>query len=137
VCPTTLTVIDKVAGWLPGPLQNNTQFVFVSVDPYRDTLDKLKEYVSYFNPSLLGVTGSKANIDQLAEQVGAIYDFEDAKTHELIRDTTTLRPDGDYLVGHFAGLIIIDPQARMIAHILPPHDPDKIIDVLSRLSSAD
>ncbi|MGD8567302.1 MAG: SCO family protein [Gammaproteobacteria bacterium] len=133
VCPTTLAVIDRVAGRLPDSLQNTTQFVFVSVDPYRDTLDKLKEYVSYFNPSLLGVTGSKANIDQLAQQVGAIYDFEDANTHELIRDTATLGPDRNYLVGHFAGLIIIDPEARLIAHILPPHDPDKIIDVLSRL----
>lgn len=137
VCPTTLTVIDNVAGRLSGPVQKNTQFVFVSVDPFRDTRDKLKEYVSYFNPTLLGVTGSKANIDQLAKQVGAIYDYEDAKTHELIRDTTTLGPDRDYLVGHFAGLIIIDPKARMAAHILPPHDPDKIIDVLSRLRNVD
>ncbi|MGD8641811.1 MAG: SCO family protein, partial [Gammaproteobacteria bacterium] len=137
VCPATMAVMDAVAGQLPEPLQKSTQFVFVSVDPYRDTLEKLKEYVSYFNPSLIGVTGSKSAIDQLAQQTGAIYEFEDAKTHELIRDTATLGPERDYLVGHFAGLMIIDPDGRLVSHILPPHDPDRVIEVLSRFQGID
>jgi protein SCO1/2 len=133
VCPTTLALMDGVAGRLPPDLQEKTQFVFVSVDPYRDKQGELKEFVRFFNPAFVGVTGTAAAIDQLAFQVGGIYDYEDPESHDLIRDTSTLGPDRDYLVSHFAGLMLIDPHARLVAHVLPPHDVDKVVEVISRL----
>jgi protein SCO1/2 len=132
VCPATLALMNMVTARLPAALKN-TQFVFVSVDPYRDTQAVLKAFIDHFNPSFIGVTGSKTAIDQLAEETGGIYDYEDAETQELIRDPSTLDPDKAYVVSHFAGLMVIDPQARLLAHILPPHNPDRVIEVLSRL----
>src|SRR5438046_10029303 len=75
VCPTTLAVLARVRD----NLAKNTagaedlQFVFVSVDPNRDTASKRGQYVEYVDANFLGVTGGKAPIAKLASQrAGAV-----------------------------------------------------------------
>ncbi len=107
ICPTTMGNMDRLSraeGMPP------TQFVFHTVDPRRDTPEKLAEYVSYFNEDFIAVTGDKDEIDKFAEPLGVIYDFEG--------DTAS----DDYIVTHFAAVYIIDPKARLRAYVLPPHD---------------
>src|SRR5437867_2566133 len=73
VCPTTLAVLarvrDNIAKNTVGA--EDLQFVFVSVDPNRDTASKLGQYVEYFDTTFLGVTGDNAQIGNLASQLGA------------------------------------------------------------------
>ena len=114
VCPTSLTVMDKVSKQ-PG-LPENIQYVFVSVDPKRDTPDKLKDFVEYFNAKFIGATGDKSEIDKFQEPLGVIYDFEG--------DTSS----DDYIVTHFAAIYIIDPQGRERAYVLPPHKDTQVGD---------
>src|SRR5207247_5233549 len=75
VCPTTLAVLarvrDNIAKNTVGA--EDLQFVFVSVDPNRDTASKLGQYVEYFDATFLGVTGDTAQIGNLARQVGDAY----------------------------------------------------------------
>ena len=75
VCPTTLAELararDDIARNAAGA--KDVQFVFVSVDPNRDTAGKLGQYVGYFEPTFLGVTGDDAQIGNLAGQLGAAY----------------------------------------------------------------
>jgi protein SCO1/2 len=118
VCPTTLSNMNRVAKELKNTGLN---YVFVTLDPKRDTPEKLKEYVHYFNPDFIGVSGDKSNIDRLAEAVGVIYDFEG--------DTSSER----YNVNHYAAILVVDPKGRLRAHILPPHPTSKMVSVITKI----
>jgi len=114
VCPNSLSIMDKISK--QDGLPKNMQYVFVSVDPKRDTPAKLKEFVEYFNADFIGATGPKAELDKFQEPLGVIYDYEG--------DTTS----GDYVVNHFAAIYIIDPQGRERAYILPPHSEAQVAE---------
>ncbi len=110
ICPTTLGILKGVAMKLDAePLPGSTRFLFVSVDPQRDTLPHLKDYIGYFHKDFIAATGGRAAIDTLARQLGAMYMFEG--------DT-----DGDeYIVNHSASVALVNPQGQWVARINPPH----------------
>ena len=116
VCPTTLAVLararDSMAKSMAGA--ENIQFVFVSVDPNRDTDSKLRQYVDYFDTSFIGVTGEDAQIANLAGQLGAAYEVAIAPGVE------------NYPVYHTTGVYLVDPRARFYAVFTPPHDAEAI-----------
>jgi len=118
ICPTTLSTMKQVKKRL---VQQDFRYIFVSLDPKRDTSDTLKEYMDFFNPEFIGLTGDKKEIDKLSETLGVIYDFEG--------DTSS----DEYLVNHYAAILVIDPQARLRAHILPPHSVDKVATAITKL----
>ncbi len=116
VCPTTLAILARARNIIA----KNTvgadaiQFIFVSVDPNRDTAGKLKQYVDYFDVTFLGVTGDNAQIANLAGQLGAAYQV-----------ATT--PDVEnYPVYHTTAVFLLDPQARYHAIFTPPLDAEAI-----------
>ncbi len=123
ICPTTLSTLKGSARQLQQSEGNyqGVQFVFISVDPKRDSLEQLKEYVGYFHPDFLAATGDKAQIDALARQVGAIYMFDGDTASE------------DYIVNHSASIVLIDPQARWVARFNPPHRAAAIADDFRRI----
>lgn len=123
ICPTTLTSLRLLARQLQQTpdYYKNTQIVFISVDPGRDSLPHLKKYVSYFHPDFLAATGKKTQIDTLARQLGAVYMFDG--------DTNT----DDYIVNHSASIALIDPQGRWVARFNPPHKASKMADDFRRL----
>ena len=116
VCPTTLAVLararENIARTAAGA--DDVQFVFVSVDPNRDTAGKLRQYVEYFDASFLGVTGNDAQIGNLAGQLGAAYQVAISPGVE------------NYPVTHTAAVFLLDPQARFHAVFTPPHDAQAI-----------
>lgn len=117
ICPTTLRTLKQAEKRLPQAIN----YVFITLDPSRDTAEKIKEYLAFFNPDFIGLSGAKNEIDRLSETLGVIYDYEgDVES-------------GDYLVNHYAAILVIDPQARLRAHILPPHPVDKVVDTTTRL----
>ena len=70
LCPLTLTQfakLDEELGIEPTP---PIQYIFVSVDPDRDTPDRLGAYVEFFLPELIGVTGNSADLEKFCESVG-------------------------------------------------------------------
>ena len=129
VCPTTLAVLararDNIAGNTAGA--ENIQFVFVSVDPNRDTASKLRQYVDYFDTSFVGVTGDNAQIASLAGQLGAPY-------------RVAITPGVEnYPVYHSTAVFLVDPRARYRAVFTPPLDAEVIgkrFKVLRELAGA-
>jgi len=125
ICPTTLTILGQVDKLLQDA-KVRPRFIFVSVDPLRDTTAKLAEYVPYFNPEFRGVTGSKEQIQILTQPLGIYYKrSQDSETNE------------NYLINHSSSILLIEPQVRLRALISPPHDAatiatdyQKIIDFL-------
>ncbi|RMG58242.1 MAG: SCO family protein [Gammaproteobacteria bacterium] len=117
VCPTTLAMLRQAmqAYRELGGNPDDWQVVFVSVDPQRDTLERLREYVRYFDPAFLGVTGDPEQLQRLALGVGVVYG----------RVENPKDPD-NYLVDHSASIIAIDPQGREAAVFSPPHVPQAL-----------
>jgi protein SCO1/2 len=116
VCPTTLAELararDQIARSAAGG--GDIQFVFVSVDPNRDTVGKLGQYVRYFDASFVGVTGDNAQIANLAGQLGAFYEVAVTPGAE------------NYSVSHSAAVFLLDPRARQHAVFAPPLDAQAI-----------
>ena len=116
ICPTTLAVLSRVRN----NIARNTvgaediQFVFISVDPNRDTAGKLRQYVEYFDTTFLGVTGDNAQIGNLAGQLSAAYQVAIPPGAE------------DYPVYHTAAVFLLDPRGRYHAVFTPPHDAEAI-----------
>jgi len=122
VCPATLYVLKEVHDLLideSGGSTNNepaddTQMVFVSVDPARDTPEKLAKYISYFSKDFIAVTADKTEIDDLAKQFGAGYILEEKDA------------EGDYNVAHTSAIFLVDPYGRLVASFSQPHQAKTI-----------
>ncbi|MFO7593084.1 MAG: SCO family protein [Pseudomonadota bacterium] len=124
ICPTTLATLGRMAKDLQQKsprYYSDTQFVFVSVDPKRDTTAHLAEYVDYFHPDFLAATGEKDQIDRLARRLGTVYMFEG--------DTGS----DDYLVNHSAGIVVIDPRGHWAARFNAPHKAAEMAENFRRL----
>jgi protein SCO1/2 len=133
ICPTVMQDMANVyKEYVKRQDAKDLQMVFVSVDPNRDSLKLLQDYVSYFNTDFLGVTGERRQIDALTHRVGAMYDFEDGITGELLSAEQVVGKQG-YKVNHYAALILVDPKGQMVAHIYPPHDLQRVVDALTTI----
>ncbi len=113
VCPTTLGVLAQTSKLIQA--QDSTlsqpQVVFVSVDPIRDDKPgRLAEYMAYFNPSFLGVTGPEKQLRYFTQPLGI---------HYLAHPPDA--GDDNYLVDHSAAILLFDPQGRLRALTSPPH----------------
>lgn len=117
VCPIALVDLNKIYNELErGFNLGNTKVAFVSVDKKRDSLEHLAEYVTYFNPNFMGITGEEEQVKDFAGQFGAVYKtvYQEGKSKD------------DYLVDHTASIMLVDHLGRLIAVFPPPHNTDFI-----------
>ena len=123
VCPTNLMLIAQALNALNKEELARVQGVFISVDPERDTLEKLAAYTKYFHPSIIGVTGKPDHIARIAKQYGAVYRKVEGESK------------GGYLIDHSANTYVIAPDGSL-STILPHATPAKeILKVIRRLLS--
>ena len=110
VCPSTLAVLTEFREVLTREFADakDVNIILVTVDPERDTPAILKQYVQHFDTHFLGLSGTDANIRNLANQLGASYEITKRDASE------------GYTVSHSASLYLIDPQARHYATYVAP-----------------
>jgi protein SCO1/2 len=113
VCPTTLSLLKRVMTRL-GPGGDNLQVVFLSVDPERDTPQKLKAYAQYFNPRFRGVTGLNAELDKLGASLGFVYVKVPGATPE------------SYNIDHSSALMLVNPQGQLAGFFMPPFSEEDL-----------
>ncbi len=121
VCPTTLSTLNKALSRM-GDKADDVEVVMVTVDPQRDTVALLAEYMAYFNESFIGLTGSVEDIATVATTYGVYFAANEG--------------DGEsgYTVDHTAHLMVID-RAGHLRLVLPPHlGPEEIAADLEYLS---
>ncbi len=109
ICPTTMMDMNQVQKGLSGKYQKDTQFVFISVDPERDTVEKLAKYVPAFNPEFVGLTMDLQQTRDLTKNLGVAF----MKTPGHSNDPN------NYMVDHTARWFIIDPFGRRFGLINP------------------
>jgi protein SCO1/2 len=101
VCPTALFEVSEIMRKL-GPDADRTRALFVTVDPERDTPEKLKDYLSSFDPHVIGVTGDAAAIAAVA------------KAYRVYSKKVPL-DGGGYTMDHTAIVYLMDKQGRFVA----------------------
>jgi protein SCO1/2 len=101
ICPTTLANLSRVMKNL-GDDAKDVQVVYITVDPERDTVARLQEYMAIFNPGFIGLTGSAEELSAIRREYGILIERE-------------LHKDGNYEVHHSSYLYLIDRQGLLRA----------------------
>lgn len=112
LCPNTLHELNRLqalAADESAQLARQTQVIFVSVDPERDSTEKLASYVAHFHRDFIGATAGRGSIDRLLRQFGGAYQIEAGAI------------PGHYEVAHSSAIFLVDPYARLIAAFSQPH----------------
>lgn len=118
ICPTSLAYTSQALDLLSKDELARTQVLFISVDPERDTLKKLKQYATFFHPKVLGITGTPQEVAAVAKLYGASYNRQNTGSA------------GGYVVDHSAATYVVDPSGKMVAtlqHGTPPAEIAKAI----------
>jgi protein SCO1/2 len=116
-CPLTLVTLHQVQQRLAQEgVDNDNAYLLVSVDPDRDTPERLGAYTTYFNPKFVGATGTPEELAQLAQQCLVVY-----------RRSPGQGSEANYLIDHSSNVVLIDPQARLHAIFRPPHTPEALV----------
>ena len=113
VCPTTMSFLDQFMSDLEGTEAEDTQVVMVSVDPARDTVEKLAEYVPFFNADFVGVTGEFLDIHRFATALNTPFRKVPGQ-------------DENYLVDHSANVVLINPRGDYHGFFKTPLDQAKM-----------
>ena len=125
ICPTNLSLFSQVLNELSEEELAQVQPIFVSVDPRRDSMERLKEYTEYFHPRLLGVTGSESEVAQAASLYGVAYRLVNPDTEE------------NYAVDHSADTYLIDAQGRLVDTLPHGSSPETLLKKLRALLSGE
>lgn len=120
ICPMTLSKISRAYALL-GPLKSKVLTLFVSVDPARDTPQRMKEYLKYFKLRSKGLSGSKEQIDAVVNAYKASY--------EKVETTSAM----GYLFNHSDYIYVLDQQG-MVRFLARAEDKsEKIAEVIQTL----
>ncbi len=121
VCPLTLVHLHTVLQKL-GKDADDVRVLFVTVDPIRDTVPVLHQYVSAFDPRIVGLTGTQDALAKLAKRYRAFFQRETPKTST-----------GDYEVTHSSAIYIFDREGRARLLATPGATNDEIFHDLKIL----
>jgi protein SCO1/2 len=102
-CPATLTDFQRVKEQL-GDDAEDVAFVMVTVDPARDTPERLKEYLEFFDPAFIGLTGSEEEITEVKRDFGIVASAGEA----------TPEQGGFYFVDHSTQTYLLDQENNLV-----------------------
>ena len=127
VCPTALAELAQAQKrWETLPDTTRPRVLFVSVDPERDTLDRLGEYAHGFHKDTLAATADIPTLENFTRSLSLVF----AKVP--LGDGA---PADQYTIDHSASVVVLDPQGRMAGVIQPPLKPKAIAEDLIALTA--
>ncbi|WP_240725271.1 SCO family protein [Mangrovimicrobium sediminis] len=113
VCPTTMAFLNTLMQSLEGTEGEDTRVVMVTVDPARDTVEQLAQYVPFFNEDFIGVTGEFPDIYRFATALNAPFRKVPGQGE-------------DYQVEHSANVVLINPKGDYHGFFRAPLDLGKM-----------
>lgn len=125
VCPTTMQTMKQVKQKVADAgLWSKFQLIMVSVDPERDTTERLKQYIPYFDPEFIGVSAGVEQTAAFAKNLGILFFKSDATEN------------GNYDVEHGAALILVNPNGQYSGVFSGPHKADEISHDLIKIAKS-
>jgi protein SCO1/2 len=125
ICPTSLTNLAAVYQKLDVEQRKRVQILFLTVDQRRDTPAALKGYVPWFDPGIIGLTGSKDAIDRTVQEYGGSYEIVPSSSKD----------PADYSVNHSAYIYLINPagQLELLYDNEKLADTDRMVDDIRKV----
>ncbi|HCW89122.1 MAG TPA: cytochrome c oxidase assembly protein [Marinobacter sp.] len=122
VCPATLAKLNKAIRAMPEPLRTDVTALFVSVDPQRDTPEKIAAYVNFFGERTVGLTGDEPALRKLAKRYRTTFGYD--------------KPDerGNYAVSHSSAVYVFDRQGKARLLFQSDLSADQIAEDLTQLA---
>ena len=102
VCPISLATISHAFSFLNDDELKLSKSLFISLDPERDSLEKLKKYTGYFHPNIIGVTGTMEELIRVAGIYGVKFEKKETPDSAL-----------GYLIYHSAKIFVIGTQGEL------------------------
>ncbi len=124
VCPTSLSLMAQAIGGLEPAERERVQGIFISVDPARDTAERLKEYAPFFHPAIVGLSGTTEQIANVARQYGASYMLQKPNA------------EGQYTVDHSSITYVLAPDGKLMASLAHGSTAQQIIAAVRPLLAA-
>jgi protein SCO1/2 len=121
ICPTTLADANQVLKEL-GDDAERVRFLFVTVDPERDTPDVLARYVAAFNPAIVGLTGTPDDLASIRQAYGVLAEEEEPHGSH-----------GDHLVTHTSRVFLVDREGRLRLSYVYGTPPDDMVQDIRHL----
>lgn len=120
ICPTTLAALNKVYPQLTtlSP-ELPVQIMFLSVDPNRDTPERLAAYKAYFNDDFIAATADHGQVFPFVRSIGMMYAISESTEAD------------DYLVDHSGSIVVIGPDATARGRFKPQSSPGQVTIVNS------
>ena len=120
VCPAELQTIAEVMDKL-GSAADKVAPIFISVDPQRDTTEVLSPFVKAFNPNIVGLTGTPAEVASAAKAYRVYF-----------RKVGSESDKGDYTVDHSAFIYLMDGQGNYVTHFTFASTSDVILAAITK-----
>lgn len=122
VCPTTLTDLRRSVQQLPEKYRDDVTTLFVSVDPRRDTPERLASYVNFFGDRVVGLTAEEPALRKLAKRYRTTFGYDE--------------PDasGNYNVSHSSAVYVFDRDGNARLLLRPGLSPEQISEDLAQLA---
>lgn len=121
ICPASMAAGAAALNALTPEERARTRMIMISVDPERDTPAKLKEYVAYFHPAMIGVAGTATETAAIAKSFGVGF----------LRQPT--RPDGGYAVDHSSQTFVIGPDGKLMELLPLGVETGKVVAAVRKL----
>ena len=102
VCPISLVTISHAFSYLTDDELKRSRTLFISLDPERDTMERLKKYTGYFHPNIIGVTGTMEELVRVADIYGVKFEKKETPDSAL-----------GYLIYHSAKIFVIGTQGEL------------------------
>jgi protein SCO1/2 len=116
ICPTTMAELGKMYRQLEeNGVKNLPQVVMISIDPERDTQEKLAHYVTSFHPAFYGARGDEQSIKSMTREMGIAYARVESKEQ--------IDPQ-HYDIQHSGAVMLFNPQGELNAFFTTPHHAD-------------
>jgi protein SCO1/2 len=120
VCPTTLIKMADIIDRL-GEDTKKINSIFITVDPERDTTDIISDYVSAFHEDIIGLTGTKNEIDKVAEDWGVYYEKE------------ALEGEEEYTVNHLDIIFLANANGEFVDYFPPKIQSVLIVEKIKNI----
>ncbi|MHB0774750.1 SCO family protein [Halomonas sp. WWR20] len=121
VCPMSLANMRQALAQLPAEARGRVVPVFISVDPERDSLARLKAYVEHFGPTFVGATGAPQALEEIGERYGVVW-----------RRVPAQGDAESYSVDHSGTTFIVDPQGHILEQVIFSPAPYALREALAR-----
>jgi len=132
VCPVELTVLHQMMAILRTQISSEQlpQIVFISIDPERDSPEIIADYVKYFDPDFIGLTGNKKELQILTMPLGITW----MKQKNALKNNNNIpvnknKTNENYLISHTTTIILVNPKMKVAGLFPAPHSAQEMAKI--------